>query len=296
MTARSVAILVTFAWCTLVVACSTSKADAPTTSPTVAGASEAPASASPTPTLRPGQVEVLALDALSPAAAGLARKLGDRVGVAVYVPAQNRMYQYNAEPEFPIASVVKVPIMLAVMDRAVRKGEAISQLESDLISAMITQSDNDATTELWNMIGGAPAVEDFLRRSGITGATIDRMDWGESAMSAQSAARLMGMLIEGQALDQPHREYALELLTHIDPTQDWGAVTVGQQHGEAGVKNGWYPEYEGWVLASTGYVLPEDGRPAFTIAVFTDGWDSFSTGVGELESIAGLISNTLLAE
>jgi hypothetical protein len=296
MTSRLGAVLAVLAWAALLAACGTSKADAPTPSPTVAGASQAPSGASPAEALRPGQAEVLALDALSLAAATLARGMKDRIGVAVYVPSQQRMYQYNAEPEFPIASVIKLPVMLAVMDRAVQKGEAISQLESDLISAMITQSDNDATTELWNMIGGAPAVEGFLERTGITGATIDRTDWGESAMSAQAAARLMGKLIQGEILDGPHRDYALELLTHVDPTQDWGAVVVGQEHGRAGVKNGWYPEYEGWVLASVGYVLPEDDSPAFAIAVFTNGWDSFTNGVRQLESISGLINNTLLAE
>ncbi len=136
----------------------------------------------------------------------------------------------------------------------------------------------------------------FLERQGIVGFTIDSKDWGESDMSPAAAARLLGKLLTGEVLDDDHRAFALELLTHVDPSQDWGAVVAGAWEGQAGVKNGWYPEYEGWVLASAGYVVPDDERPSFTIAIFTDHWDSFGEGVSKLESIAGLLNNAVLAE
>lgn len=298
MTVRFSALMAIAGFCLIATACGTSDATAPTPSPTAAGASAVPAtgSSSPTPTLRPGQVEALPLDVLSTGAATLARELGRSIGIAVYVPSQQRIYQYNAEPEFPMASVVKLPIMLTVMDRAIADGRTITDAEESLITAMITESDNDATTELWNMIGGSVAVTAFLERAGIVGATIDAKDWGESDMSPVAGARLTGKLLTGEILDEDHRAFALELLTHIDPSQDWGAVVAGAWEGQAGVKNGWYPEYEGWVLASVGYVIPEDDRPQFSIAIFTDDWDSFGEGVAKLESIAGLLNNAVLAE
>ncbi len=296
---RRAAVLVLPALCLLVLACSSSTAGdplvpTPSAGPAVAGSTSSPAG-SPTPTLAPGQFEILALDALSASAASLARDLGPRIGIAVVVPSQRRIYQYNAEPQFPIASVIKVPIMLTVMHQAIEDGRVISDQETDLIDAMITESDNDAATELWNHVGGERGVMDYLETVDISGVTLVNENWGESEMSAVSAARLMNKLVQGETLDEPHREYALELLAHVDPVQDWGAVVAGNFDGIAGVKNGWYPEYEGWVLGSLGYVIPEGDSPAFTIAIFTDEWDYFGQAVNKIEILGGII-NTALSE
>ncbi|MEK7248310.1 MAG: serine hydrolase, partial [Chloroflexota bacterium] len=209
--------------------------------------------------------------------------------------SERRIYQYNAEPWFGIASVVKVPIMLTVMDRAIDEGRPLTADESALLAAMIVESDNEATTALWNTIGGAPAVQGFLETSGVRGAFIDAQDWGDSKMSAESAARLLGKLLNGEILDAPNRTLAMQLMSHVDPVQDWGAVVAGEFEGETGVKNGWYPEYDGWVLASAGYVVPDAG-PTYTVAIFTSDWLYFHDGVNSIEGIAGLISTALSGE
>lgn len=280
----------------LAVACgTTSTANAPATPAVEASAGVEAATDAPSPTLRPGQLETLALDALSPAAADLARGLGNGIGIAVYVPSERRIYQYNAEPTFGVASVVKVPIMLTVMDRAIDEGRPLTADESSLIQVMIVESDNDATTALWNEIGGAPTVQEFLESNGIRGALIDAQDWGDSKMSAESAARLLGKLLNGEILNAPNRALAMQLMSSVDPVQDWGAVVAGEFEGQTGVKNGWYPEPAGWVLGSVGYVVPDDG-PTYTIAVFTSGWLYFHEGVNSLEGIAGLISTAFSSD
>lgn len=280
----------------LVAACGASTtADAPTAPSSEPSVVAEAATDTPAPTLRPGQLETLALDALSPAAADMARGFGGGFGIAVYVPAERRIYQYNAEPWFGIASVAKVPIMLTVMDRAIGEGRPLTTDESALLAAMIVESDNEATTALWNLLGGATPVQGFLESNGIRGALIDAQDWGDSKMSAESAARLLGKLLNGEILDAPNRTLAMQLLSQVDPAQDWGAVVAGEFVGETGVKNGWYPEYDGWVLASVGYVVPDDG-PTYTIAVFTSGWLNFNEGVNSLEGIAGMISTAFSSE
>jgi beta-lactamase class A len=283
----------------LVAACGTSTtADAPTAPVFEPSAVAGTTTVTPSPTLRPGQLETLALDALSPAAADLARGLGNRIGIgiAVYVPSERRIYQYNAEPLFGIASVVKAPIMLTVMDRAIDEGRSLTADESALVQAMIVESDNDATTALWNLLGGALAVQEFLESNGIHGALIDAKDWGDSKMSAESAARLLGKLLNGEILDAPNRALAMQLMSHVDPVQDWGAVVAGEFEGQTGVKNGWYPEPAGWVLGSVGYVVPDGAGPIYTVAIFTNGWLYFNEGVHALEAVAGLISTAFTSE
>jgi len=271
--------------CLALAACGSSSAVTPTPHTEIAGSSAAP-----------GQVEALALDALSPSAAALARGLGRDIGIAVYVPSEKRVYQYNAEPQFPAEGAFKLPLMLTAMDRAVQQGTAITDHESELMRAMITESDNDSATELWNSVGGAPAVQAFLDRSGISDVTVDSGNWRESEMSSVAGVRLMGKLIEGEILDEAHREYAMRLLGHVEPTADWGVVVAGPDEGKAGVINGWYSKYQGWALASVGYVVPDAGRPAFTIAIFTDRWRYFREGVRKIEEIAGVTNNVILFE
>lgn len=294
---RVAAFLLVFGAGGLVAACGASTtADAPAAPAIKPSAVAGATTVTPSPTLRPGQLETLALDALSPGAADLARGLGNGIGIAVYVPSQRRIYQYNAEPMFGIASVVKAPIMLTVMDRAIDEGRSLTADESALVQAMIVESDNDATTALWNAIGGAPAVQEFLESNGIHGALIDAKDWGDSKMSAESAARLLGKLLNGEILDAPNRALAMQLMSHVDPVQDWGAVVAGEFEGQTGVKNGWYPEPAGWVLGSVGYVVPDGAGPIYTVAIFTNGWLYFNEGVHALEAVAGLISTALSSE
>jgi hypothetical protein len=283
--------------CLLAAACgSNTTAGVPTNPEVEPSVVVAAASIAPSPTLRPGQLETLALDALSPGAADMARGLGGGFGIAVYVPSERRIYQYNAEPMFGIASVVKVPIMLTVMNRAIDEGRPLTADESALIQVMIVESDNEATTALWNAIGGAPAVQEFLESNGIRGALIDTRDWGDSKMSAESGARLLGKLMNGEILDAANRALAMQLMSSVDPVQDWGAVVAGEFEGQTGVKNGWYPEAAGWVLGSVGYVVPDGSGPTYTVAIFTSGWLYFHEGVNSLEGIAGLISTALFSE
>jgi beta-lactamase class A len=294
MTAKRIAAVAGVAGvCLLAVACATSTADAPTPADTESPRVEAVAT-TPTPTLRPGQTETLALDALSPAAAEMARGLRQSVGVAVYVPSQRRLYQYNAEPQFVLESVVKVPIMLTLLDRSIAQKKPLTADESYLLHRMIEESDNDATTALWIDLGGAPAVQAFLDSAGIDGATIDKEDWGDSEMSAEAGARLLGKLITGEILDAPNRALAMQLMSAVDPAQSWGAVVAATFEGEAGVKNGWYPEPSGWVLTSIGYAEPENGAPDYAIAIFTSGWYRYDEGVQAVEQIASLINTRLL--
>jgi beta-lactamase family protein len=89
------------------------------------------------------------LESLSPGAADYAASRAEVVGVAVVVPDRGVVYAFNGDEPFPMASVAKVAILAAVLDRSQREDRELTGREKSLLEPMITVSDNDSATELW---------------------------------------------------------------------------------------------------------------------------------------------------
>lgn len=239
------------------------------------------------------ELTVLPLEELSPAAAAYAENFGG-IGVAVVIPEAGIAYVENPDIEFPMLSTAKVPIMLAVLQQAIDEQRALTEYEKSLLHDMITYSDNDAAYALWYEAGGAEGIDAYLDSIGVW-TTQNPYSWGESGITALEAAELMAKLESGQLLNAPSTSDALSLLGGVDESQAWGAVAGAPEGDATGVKNGWYPEYYGWLLNSVGFVQPEDG-PDYTVAVYTAGWSTFGFGVSAIETIAAPVHRALAAQ
>ncbi len=235
----------------------------------------------------------LPLSDLSPDAAETV-DLDGGIGVVVMVPSLGLMYEENGDAQFQTASVVKVPIMLTLLDQAISSHRALTGNERTALTQMIAQSDNSAADALYADVGGGPAVTAFLNRAGIADAVIDPADWGTSTLSPLNGAVLMSELTVGTILDAPSRELALDLLDDVNPSQAWGAVSVAAGAERSGVKNGWYPEADGWVLNSLGFVSSANGVPDYTIAIFTERQPNFYDGIARIEEIGQQVYQALL--
>lgn len=124
--------------------------------------------------------------------AAIAAPLGGVFGAAAFNPATGERIGLNAEESFPLASVFKVPVMVAVA-RAVDAGRltlderlvlretdkspggplihcraGLRPTVRDLLFFMITLSDNTATDLLWRRIGPG-AVNQAMEELGVSG-------------------------------------------------------------------------------------------------------------------------------
>ena len=125
---------------------------------------------------------------------------GGVVGVAALHLESGRELAHNAGEMFPMASTVKVPIAVAVLDRIDHGGLTLATqlavetvdfnpssaiLEEflhpgvwlsvhNLLEPMITKSDNTATDVMYRAAGGPEAVERHMRSLGIEGMRINR--------------------------------------------------------------------------------------------------------------------------
>jgi hypothetical protein len=227
------------------------------------------------------------LGQLSDSAISFARSRPPILGIAVVVPGNGAIYTQNADEQVPTASVVKVLVMLVVLEQARQERRPVTEGELALLWPMITESDNDSTTQLWEDIGRGQAVRSYLQAIGVTGFTPDPgTSWGVSFASARAMATVLGKLIGGEILDEPSRALALRLLDGVVASQRWG-VTAGTNAALdlVGVKNGWYPGEEGWRVNSVGVVQPKGGSQ-YAIAVMTDGRVSWREGIDTIEGIA----------
>jgi len=229
-----------------------------------------------------------ALSELSPGAVQSANSRTSAEGVGVFNMHTGDVFTYNGSTRFSMYSTVKFPIMLTLLDQAMRAGRQLTAEEDALVKKMIQLSDNNATSELYfRRIGGEAAVEAFLRKHGITAIDMNPNYWGLSTTTAPEMARLMGKLGNCTILNRAWCDYATDVLRRVDQSQYWG-VSAGVPNvyttRTVALKNGWYPESAGWAINSVGWV--KDNGKLYGIAVYTKPSSTMSAGIATVESIS----------
>ena len=266
----------------------------PTARPTDAPLPSRTPSPVPTPSGAAGLAE-RPLGQVSASAAAFARSRAPIWGVAVVVPSRGVVFAENADTQVPVASIVKVLVLLVVLEQAREDHRPVSDDDLALLWPMITESDNDATSQLWERIGRGQAVSAYLRSVGVGGFTPDPgTSWGVSYASARAMAAILGKLLNGELLDAPSRALATSMLGAVVPEQRWG-VTAGTDAASGdrvALKNGWYPGDEGWRVNSVGIVWPRAGD-AYAIAIVTGGRVSWQEGITTIEGIAAPLNVVL---
>lgn len=175
---------------------------------------------------------VRANDRVSEAARKIEAELGARVGVAVYMPAGNTWWLYNADQRFPMASTFKVlacaallasdvadtPTLLVqdLQDYSPVTKELVGQLVSpyQLCNATMRTSDNTAANLVLEAMGGPQAMTQFVRGLGDETTRLDRaepeLNQGtpgdpRDTTTPRAFATTLHALILGDALPEPER-------------------------------------------------------------------------------------------
>lgn len=191
------------------------------------------------------------------------------VGVAVRMPGTGKSWTYTkASSRNVTASIVKVQIMSGVMMKAQRAGRSLTSWEKSKIIPMIRNSDNNATTALFNHIGGRSGLQSVGDRLGMSQTKADPAGhWGLTVTSAHDQAELMEHYARPSAqLSYSNRVYGLRLMRTVSSSQDWG-VSAGPPSGAVALKNGWLPRTDGWHVNSIGW--QNSGKADYTIGVLT---------------------------
>lgn len=192
---------------------------------------------------------------LSPLFAELARTSGGHVGVFATVLGSADRAELNGSERFPMQSVYKVPIVMAVLDQVDTKALTLNQKISltakdmvpagahsplrdkyprggidisirELIRAAIADSDGTASDVLLRTAGGGPRVTAYLRGLGIRDMAVatseadmtrDFMVQYKNYSTPQAAVELLKALSAGRALSTASRQLLLDDLIASTP-------------------------------------------------------------------------------
>jgi hypothetical protein len=225
---------------------------------------------------------------------GISRALkGDtgQVGVTVSDPHLDLTCAVDQRGHFDAASTIKVSIISALL----LKEGGVSHLttaQHNLAWLMITQSNNDAATDLWNEVGLA-GMQHFLTVAGMK-HTILNDAWGLTEQTPQDEMKLLTMLTtSGHVLSTSSRQYVLWLMSNVISSQRFGTPAGVPAGVHVSVKDGWlaYPTADDWHVNSLGAFRAKAGY--YRIAVLTTGDRSFTGGVNDIQAVARVINKDI---
>jgi beta-lactamase class A len=215
--------------------------------------------------------------------------------VAVDDPGLGMDCWLNRFSSFDAASVIKVTILAALLRRAEDQHRNLTATEAAQAKLMITESDNDAASDLWAELGHR-YLQHFLDVAGMRHTSLGAGDyWGLTQITANDQVVLLRLLLNANAvLDSASRSYALKLMAEVIPAQRWG-VPAGAPAGlTVHVKNGWLPlATHGWRIHSIGCFTGRGGN--YSIVVLTQDNPTMAYGITTIETIARVINHDLRA-
>ncbi|MFD9813548.1 serine hydrolase [Streptomyces sp. NPDC059080] len=217
----------------------------------------------------------------------------DTPALALYDASTQTSCRFRADTAFDTASVVKVTVLGALLRQAQEAHRPLTDREGHLATAMITRSDNAATSKLWRQVG-PDGIQHFLTLAGMTHTVPgDGPSWGLTQSTADDQLTLMRLLThDNEVLGPAARSYALGLMRDVAPDQRWGAPAGHPVDATAQVKNGWLPRTtDGWrvhsVAAFTG------GGHDYSLAVLTRGNRTMDYGIATIEAASRVIHRDL---
>ncbi|MCS0637796.1 class A beta-lactamase-related serine hydrolase [Streptomyces sp. LP05-1] len=199
----------------------------------------------------------------------------------------------RADQQFDSASVVKATVLGTLLWDAAKTGRQLTATERSRATAMITQSDNNATSALWKQLGVAK-VKGFLTAAGMT-RTVPGADgyWGLTQITARDQQKLLALLtVRNNVLTDASRSYALQLMNQVVPSQRWGTPAGAPATATVHLKNGWLSRASyGWRVHSIG-AFTGKGHD-YQLTVLTHGNKTMDDGINTIQAVARAVHKDL---
>jgi hypothetical protein len=196
------------------------------------------------------------------------------------------------------ASIVKVNILETLL--AQRPPGGLTDNDAVLARKMIEDSDNDAATALWGLVGGSTGIAAYDAQAGLVRTKPSACvqcpgfpwpGWGLTTTTPHDQITLLRQLFQpGGQLSSADRQFALSLLENVTSAQRWG-VSGGVPAGvTVALKNGWLPldaASSNWQINSVGWVSG-NGRD-YLMAVLSTGNPSEQYGIDTLNALGAMV-------
>ncbi|MFI6564688.1 serine hydrolase [Streptomyces sp. NPDC050534] len=258
-------------------------------------AAAAPAAAATTPTVSCTSAKAgLATKLQKDINAALTNRKGT-IAVGLYDRSTSTTCSLRATSSFDSASVVKVTVLATLLWDAKKHNRYLTDTEVTLTKAMITKSDNDATTKLWKQLG-MTKIKGFLAAAGMT-RTVPGANgyWGLTQINVTDEQKQLKLITaRNTVLSDNSRAYILKLMGQVISSQRWGTPYGRPADVTWHVKNGWLQRStHGWRVHSVGTFT--GGGHDYMMTVLTWGNSDMSYGINTIQGVAKVIHKDLAA-
>ncbi|MET8831901.1 serine hydrolase [Streptomyces sp. NPDC004610] len=240
------------------------------------------------------------------AKAGLAAKLKKDITAAlagrkgtVAVGVQDRSTSttctLRASTAYDSASVVKVTVLAALLWDAKKTNRFLTTRETQLATAMITKSDNAATSTLWKQLG-MTKIKGFLTAAKMTRTKPGANGyWGLTQITVTDEQKLMKLITaKNSVLSDNARAYITKQMSKVVSSQRWGTPYGVPSGVTVAVKNGWLQRStHGWRVHSVGTF--KGGGHDYSITVLTHGNSTMNYGITTIQGVAKAVHKDLAA-
>jgi beta-lactamase class A len=239
----------------------------------------------------PAEYKALAARLSADIRAALSGRTGHRA-VTVYDTVTKVSCYSGQDRHFDSASIVKAIILGALLRWHQETGAPLSSWEKSEATLMITQSDNDAATALWNEVG-MTRLQQFLDLAKMDQTELGQDGyWGLTEVTAHDEMLLLELLtLRNSVLTKSSRSYELGLMSRVISGQRWGTPAGAPGTVTVHVKNGWLPDDDGWHVNSIGAFTGKDRN--YLMAVLTDDSPTEDYGIDTVEGVAEAVHRDL---
>jgi hypothetical protein len=187
----------------------------------------------------------------------------------------------NEHELFQSASVVKALILAAELQRIADAGRQLDPAVAAELRRMITVSDNDAATAVFDRVGPM-GVDAIAHRAGMHDLRSSET-WGATEISAADMAVMFADL--GRVFPERFERFGLGLLGSIVPEQSWGIPRIAGGRGwSVRFKGGWRHDPGGQIVNQAAELRRDGVRGS--IAVLSDRQPSMTYGIETVEGIS----------
>ncbi|MFD7241989.1 serine hydrolase [Streptomyces massasporeus] len=226
--------------------------------------------------------------------AALATRKGT-VAVGLYDRSTNTTCTLRASSAYDSASVVKVTVLATLLWDAKKSNRYLTDRENTLAKAMITKSDNAATSTLWKQLG-MTKIKNFLKAAGMTQTKPGANGyWGLTQITVTDEQKLLKLLTAKNAvLSDNSRAYIVKLMGQVVSSQRWGTPYGVPSGVSVAVKNGWLQRStNGWRVHSVGAF--KGGGHDYVMTVLSHGNSTMNYGIATIQAVAKVIHKDLAA-
>jgi beta-lactamase class A len=211
--------------------------------------------------------------------------------VAVLDKKTGELYAYRGTTKYDTASIVKAQILACMLLKDQDAGHDPTSSEMALAKPMIRLSDNNATTSLFQRIGGRSAVTKCNKRLGLK-QTVVNTSWGLTRTTVDDQVKLLSEYVDAKGpLDSDSRKTAYGLMSTVDDAQNWGIPSIAEAGEDTTVKNGWDTRSADgglWAINTIGRVTSDGGDVDVSVAVLSHNNQSMDSGIAMVQKIAKL--------